>query len=262
MGAEIVQVLLIIDLHNIAHNLFIPHPFQFNPEGFNVFALTSAVIIPCIMLACITNIDLRLRKAPCATAPAHPEEMPLGIAVSGSLPQLFYIVLEVGLIIVGVMLHNLLQGFQHIYILKMGVPIQVVALPLEYLTQLCHDFFSGATDGAAVMPVSVCKIFTHINPKQAQALALGEDKVAYRFRLVIDGTDFLKHPAHIVLHNRRALPDLSYLVTGHGERPQGIIVRAEFGNSVDLAIFHVHPPVPVRFPAPYSAGEDCFPVFL
>ena len=73
MGAEIVQVLLIIYLHNIAHNHFIPHTFQFNPKGFNVFApIPGAVIIPCVMRIGSADIDLWFCKAPCSAAPAHP----------------------------------------------------------------------------------------------------------------------------------------------------------------------------------------------
>ena len=130
MGAEIVKVLLVVHFHNITNDfpVIALHAFQADPIGLYIFTAAAAVKHPGIGCTCVTDINVPFWETPCSAFPGQPEESTVSSAILSGLPQLFYIVLKICLKEICVMLHDFLQGGNHVHICKGGIGTKCITL--------------------------------------------------------------------------------------------------------------------------------------
>ena len=153
MGAEIVQVLLIVYFQDIPHHPVVVHAVQLHPEYLHMLVPASAVVEPGIVRAGLPDMYAPLRKTPGAAFPAHPEKVPGRVPVPRRLPEHLPVIGKIRLVKAGILFHDLLQGLQHIHVLKTGIGPEVVSLSLQAFPKLRQHLFPRPLHGLPIIPV-------------------------------------------------------------------------------------------------------------
>ena len=248
MGAEIVQMLLVVYLQNIPHHPVIPHPPQLHPECLHMPPPASAIVEPGIVRAGLPNMHAPLWKAPGAALPAHPEKLPGRIPVPGGFQKHLPVIGKIGLKETGIMLHDLLQGLKNIHVPETGVGAEVVSIPLQPLPKLCHHLFPCPFHRIPVVLVPSGKIPSHIPCTDAQpSMAVRHDKVHHTVHVCAGNP--IKQAVQVFIDCRFLLSDLLNRLTGQVKCPQIISAHPCLFKGINFFHFHIHlhPPLLVSF---------------